>query len=70
MEYLRDGLQHQVKQVAGQGVPGGGGVVAQAEQVVEPRKLKKIFHLLPGQNEEVYCAFFRHPRPSSLWSKG
>ena len=38
MEYLRDGLQHQVKQVAGQSVPGGGGVVAQAEQVEEPRK--------------------------------
>ena len=36
MEYLRGGLQHQVKQVAREGVPGGGGVVAQAEQVEEP----------------------------------
>ena len=36
VEYLGDGLQHQVEQVAAEGVPGGGGVVAQAEEVEPP----------------------------------
>ena len=41
VEYLGDGLQHQVEQVAAEGVPGGGGVVAQAEEV-EPPKIQNV----------------------------